>query len=266
MTAQTTQVRFWQKLAAGVASCVAAFSLYTLARNDTWKVSIALVALVAAAFLVHRATLGPQLVARAVWWANLGLGTAFCVFGGRSERGEGLVLALACGAALLVTGRKGLAEASERAGYAPAAFRSSLLLMMALALADAQTFLLFGILMLTGSHSEAPSGMVLAIVGALFVVGFVGLYRLWLWGAFLNVVTALAFGIILLTHAVQFDRELRLIFLTLCAGQLLAAAPMTIGLVRGKPLPSAPAALRGAGATFVVAALMLLCACLTVTR
>ena len=266
MTAQTTQVHFVQKLAAGVGSLVAAMALGSLARGDLWKLGLPLVALVVAAFLVHRGTLGPQLVARAVWWANLGLGTAFCVFGGRSEGTEGLVLALGCGAALLVIGRKGLAEATERARYAPAAFRSSLVLLMALALADAQTFLLFGILMLTGSRSEAQSGMVLTVVGVAFVIGFIGLYRLWLWGALLNVATAVLFAIILLFDAVHFDRELRMIFLTLCAGQILSAAPMTIGLVRGKPLPSAPAALRGAGAPFVVAALMLLCACLTLTR
>jgi len=259
-TMPSSQVRLWQKLVAGMGSLVAAATLYTLARSDIWKVGFAIGALVVAAGIIHLSSLGAQVVARAVWWANLGLGTAFCIFGGHTERTTGVWMSLGCGIALLVIGRKGLAEASERAAYAPAAFRSSLLLLMALALADAQTVLLFAILSLSRdiSVSNTPGGFVLLAVAIIFVVGFVGLYRLRLWGALLNLSTAVVFGLVVLTQVVTFDREISLIFMALCLAQIVAAAPMMIGLARGKPLPSAPAKLRHVGASLAVIALMVL--------
>ncbi len=257
MSAPTTQVRLWQKLLAGAGSLAACWQLYALARGDAMTVGIALVALVVAAGLVHMPKLGPQLVARAIWWANLGLGTAFSVFGGYSERQAGFFISFGCGIALLAVGRKGLAEASERAGYAPAAFRSSLMLLMALALADAQTFALFAIHSLTRDEPVRLSGGLLVVVALLFVVGFVGLYRLWIWGALLNVATAALFGLVLLTDAVHYDKELSLLFGAVCAGQVLAALPMVIGLARGRPLPSPPARLRGVGAIAVVVGMMM---------
>jgi hypothetical protein len=259
--APTTQVRLWQKLVAGAGSLLSAYELYEVARGDAGKVALAIFAVVLAAGLVHLPALGPQLVARAVWWANLGLGTAFSVFGGRSEREIGLLIALGCGTALLVIGRKGLAEASERAGYAPAAFRSSLMLLMALGLADAQTFALFAILALS-QHNRAGMGgpgVLLAVVASLFVIGFIGLYRFWLWGALVNVGTAALFFLVVATDAVHYTRELSQLFMVVCAGQVLAATPMMIGLVRGRPLPSPPARVRGLGAVAAVVVLMLVC-------
>lgn len=253
----TTQVALWQRIIATIGSLVACAQLFALVHRDVEKIAIALVALVAAAVLVHLRSLGPQLVARAVWWANLGLGTAFCVFGGHSERRAGLVVAVACGVALLVIGRKGLAEATERAGYAPAAFRSSLTLLMALGLADAQTFGLFAMISLSESHSVFL-GILLALVAICFTVGFVGLYRLRLWGALLNAATALVFGVAILTDVPHYDSGVRMIFGAVCAVQILAATPMMIGLVRGKPLPSPPPRLRGLGAIAAVVGVLLL--------
>src|SRR5262245_28680633 len=144
MTTKVTQVPRWRKLTAGALGLVAACALRAAA--DEWPiVSIPLALLIVSAIVVHLVKLGPQLLARAVWWSSLASGVLLAVAGPQRDSDCGLVMAVACGAALLVIGRKGLAEASESAGYAPAAFRSSLLLLMVFALADAQTFLLFGI-------------------------------------------------------------------------------------------------------------------------
>jgi len=255
--APTTRVSLWQRVVATIGSLMALVQLFALAHRDAEKVAIALVALLAAAGLVHMRSLGPQLVARAVWWANLGLGTAFCVFGGRSERLSGLVLAFACGTALLVIGRRGLAEATERAGYAPAAFRSSLMLLMALGLADAQTFGLFAIISLTKSDPAFP-GVVLALVAIVFTIGFAGLYRLRIWGALLNAGAALVFGLAILFDVIHYDSELRTLFGVVCAVQVLAATPMSFGLIRGKPLPAPPARLRGMAVVAVVVGVLAL--------
>lgn len=265
-TTQATQVPLWRKLAAGVCSLAAAVGLLSLGHGDAWKLAVAIAALCVAALVVHLPRLGPQVVARAAWWANLGLGTAFCVFGGSSERQGGLLVSLTCGAALLVIGRKGLAEASERAGYAPAAFRSSLLLLMALALADAQTFGLFAIISYSDRYQDRLrlSFYLLGAVAAVFTLGFVGLYRLRLWGAVLNLITAVVFALVVLSGVADFDHQVAQLLMVLCAGQVVAATPMMVGLIRGKPLPAAPPWLRGAGASSAVIALMLLSAILAV--
>lgn len=62
-----------------------------------------------------------------------------------------------------------------------------------------------------------------------------GLYRLRIWAALLNVATAAVFGGILITDAVHFDHDV------------------------GKPLPSPPTRLRGLGATAVAVGMILVC-------
>ena len=128
---------------------------------------------------------------------------------------------------------------------------------MTLALADAQTLLFFGIL----SSNDGDYGRAAVIqvgVAAIFFVGFVGLYRLRLWGALLNLVTAIVFGLIVLTRVVRFNHEISLLLMAVCVTQVLAAAPMMIGLARGKPLHAAPPLFGQVAAPLVVIALMML--------
>src|ERR1700722_20186968 len=76
--------------------------------GDRWKLFLPVCALVGAAAMLHVRGLGPQLLARAAYWANLGLGTIVSLLGGSGERAGGLALAVGCGGALLLVGRKGL--------------------------------------------------------------------------------------------------------------------------------------------------------------
>jgi hypothetical protein len=244
-----TQVPAWRKWVAGLAGVAAGVRLLVLAEGYP-TVYIPVVGLVAAAVAVHFPALGPQLFARAVWWSNLGLGAMLCILdGGRTEREGGLVFAVACALALLVIGRKGLAEASERAAYVPAAFRGALLLLMVLALADAQTFLLF-----TAIAFDKGEGPVLvpAAASAAFVAGFVGLYRLRLWGAVVNAVAALVVIALVSARMVHVHRELDPVMIVLCAVQLLAAGPMLAAVALGRALPAPGPRARAIGVHAVI--------------
>ena len=260
MTEPTTQVEPWQKIVAGLGGVVAAVALVLAAtdkeRREIWKLALPLVGLVAAAFIIHRKTLGAQLVARAIWWANLGLGSILCFIGGGSNDvlAGGAVMAIGCGTALLVIGRKGLAEASERANYAPPAFRSSLLLLMVLGLADAQTFLLFAFLDATESH---PKLRVFFFVGIAYLAGFIGLYRLAIWGALLNMATSALMILYLLAGGLGDEDELRKVMYVLCSAQLLASIPLAIGLLTKRPLVTLPLRLRSFAAPAAVMAVVL---------
>jgi hypothetical protein len=229
--------------------------------SDRGKLLLPIGALVAAALLIHLRGLGPQLVARAAYWANLGLGTIVCVLGGSHERTSGVALAAGCGAALLLVGRHGIGEAGERAGYAPSAFRSSLLLLMVLALADAQTFFLFSLLEWDdGKLGSSDAGVMLFGAGVLLVIGFVGLYRLAIWGALLNVATCACVLLLTLSRGVRLDSDFRPVVAILTSLQLVVAAPMMVSLVLRRPLfREPPPALRGLIANAAVLVLLAVC-------
>ncbi len=164
-----------------------------------------------------------------------------------------MLLALSCGAALLALGRAGLAESERRAKFVPAAFRSSLLLLMVLALADAQTFGLFGAAVL--DDSPALGALLMAAAVGL-AVGFVLLMRLSLVGLLVNV--AACFGVLGLAIVERLDK-LRPVLATLAAVHVLVAAPTLVSAARGRPVGVAlsPRA-RSLGATAVIVTLMLL--------
>jgi hypothetical protein len=242
VTPSMTQVPLWRKLAAGVLGVSGSIALVIEAKQEAWKVGIPILALIAAALVVHRPTLGPQLLARAIWWSNLGLGAILCFVGGSSERRAGIVLTWGCGLALLAISRKGLAEASERADYAPAAFRSSLLLLMVLALADAQTLLVFA--MVEASRNVLESA-VMGFAGLVFLAGFVGLYKIRIWGALLNTLTAILLLALIGTTFVKPSHSIGPVILVLATVHTLAAAPMLLSVFAKLRLPSAPATARG---------------------
>src|SRR5262249_47290563 len=58
--------------------------------------------LASSAALIWRRHIGGQLLARAVWWSNLILGTLIATSGGSSERGIAALLALCTGGALIL--------------------------------------------------------------------------------------------------------------------------------------------------------------------
>ncbi len=237
-----------RKIVAGLAGVVGGLVLvFGLDGRETNALAIPLIELVIAAVVIHLPALGPQLFARAVWWSNLGLGVIICLLSSpRSSYNVTSFTFLAlCAFALVAVGRRGLGEAGERGGYAPAAFRSSLLLLMVLALADAQTFFLFMVLVWRDQEQLATQ-LVLGPAVAAYVIGFIGLYRLRPWGAFLNALTSLVLLLVTVLQVTAMDRELRHIVEVLTVAHVLAAAPMLFSLATGRSLPTVSPRVRGA--------------------
>lgn len=143
---------------------------------------------VVSAALVHRPHLGAQMLARAVWWGSLVIGSLIAMSSSASEAWYGSALAISMGLALVVLGRQGLEGDAEPGAFAPKAFRGSLILAMVMAMADTQSLLLFGGLML-----EADGEISLALgCGVVMVIALVGLYRLKTWGLLLNLAANIA--------------------------------------------------------------------------
>ncbi|MEP7125402.1 MAG: hypothetical protein ABJE95_31005 [Byssovorax sp.] len=247
---------FVRRLVAGLAGVSAGiFFLVRMSDREARPGLIPLVGLLIAAVAIHAPRLGPQLLARAAWWSSFALGVMLCFLGGRQVRAAGVGLVLACGGALLLAGRKELGAAGEEGGYAPAAFRSTLLLLMVFALADTQTFLLLGALMLDGSGSRnTPAGVLMLAASVIYVVGFVGLYRLALWGALLNLAVSVGLLLCIAGGAVHSDSELCTIVAVISGVHILATTPMLAALVFNFEIPKPGPRLRAFGAAAVIVA------------
>ncbi len=252
------EVPGWRVALTAVASLVAvgcgAYALSPLGGESFhWFLMMPIAGLALAGLASPLAALEAQLFARAVEWSNLGLGVVLTVLGSARERERGVLLALSCGVTLLALGRAGLAESERRAKFVPAAFRSSLLLLMVLALADAQSFGLFGAALLPGPPTAA--GALLLVAAVAIIVGFVLLMRLSLVVLFVNVAACLV--VLALTIVVQLENLSPVLF-TLAAVHLLVAAPTLVSAARRRPLgvTLSPRA-RAIGATGAILALML---------
>lgn len=246
---------FLRRLVAGLLGVGA--GLFFVARMNQARGAglIPLVGLVIAAVVIHAPKLGPQLLARAAWWSSFALGVMLCFFGWSSVRTAGIPLVLSCGAALLIAGRREIGAAGEQGGYAPTAFRSTLLLLMVLALADAQTFLLLGALGLSESGSRNTSGALLMLLASAgYVVGFVGLYRLALWGALLNLAVSAGLLLVFTAGLVDGNSEVRAIVAVVTGVHILATTPMLAAVVFKLELPKAGPRLHAFGAAAVIVA------------
>jgi hypothetical protein len=212
-----------------------------------------MLALVLAALAVHVPRLGAQVFARAAWWASVGLGALIVlVEGSGSDVRDATAYLVPSALALVVIGRRGIAEAEERSGHVASAFRSSLLLLMVLALADAQTFTVFGLVGL--DRYEVVTSVVLFCAAAALMIGFVGLFRLALWGALVNLVACIAVFLLSLERGIHLREEL----LVLSGLHVVVAAPVVIASTRGKSLPTLPAAARAIGVNVVLLTLVAL--------
>jgi hypothetical protein len=225
---------------AGIAGVLSAVLLVAEEAGDAPVVLIPAGALLLAAIAVHARALGAQLFARAAWWSSFTLGVFLSIIGSGRERVEGSALAIGTALALLVADPKRLSAATAQDGYRPIAYRGTLQLMMVFAIADALTMSLFGFVSLEKSHEAA--GWWLLGAAALFVVGFVGLYRLALWGIFATAGTAFVLGVLLALRIVEPDENLLPPLLFVCIAQPLAVAPMVLSMIRRRPLPSLPRA------------------------
>jgi hypothetical protein len=210
---------------------------------------------VVAALLVQFPSLGPQLLARGLWWSNVVLGVILVFAGTRKESLLGLPLVLGCGAAIALADRRSLAAAAERADFRPTAYAGTIQLLMVLALADAPTLLLFT--QVESRHGMTPASMALGAAAMALLVGFVGLYRVSLWGVLVTAGTSLALGLALVSGAVSIDHDLNRPLTVLCAVQVLVAAPMLLSLATRRPLPAVSPRVRGALATALLVAVAL---------
>jgi hypothetical protein len=189
--------------------------------------------LVAAAGLMWHRQLASQLFARAVLWSNLILGGLITVLGSDRERTVALVLLGATAGALLLLGRRGLDEKTPGA-FAPVAFRRTLLALMVMALADAQTLLLFATLSFEDSFVHASRAATYLALGGGLVLGIVGLYRLRVWGLLLHAASCGALIALALLGALQLPVELGWALAATAIAQLVISAPLAFALVRGR--------------------------------
>lgn len=238
-----------------VAGALAAFGAGLMALTPAggehfeWFLMVPVGALFVSVFALCHVSMGTQLFARAVHWSNLGLGVILCVLGNHTERDRGVVLAVVCALALMVAGRVGLREAERRAAFVPAAFKSSLLLLMVLALADAQTFFLLGGASL--SDYQRRFAFVLFAAALVMTVGFVLLLRLSLLGLFANVSTCILVFAYASLHTGT-HKSFPEIMMVLTGLHVLAASPTLYAVLTRKPVAGLGPRGRAIGATAVL--------------
>lgn len=166
-----------------VFSVLAALSFYMLDRHSP-PVGVLITAglLLIAPFLNRQSTLGPQIVARALWWQAAFLGVLIVTTGSREV--TGILMAIGGVGAILAAGRSGLANKTD--AFVPVQFRRTLLLSLVLAIADLEALLLYGSIFLEERFSSSlhylPSTIAFFIAGAAMAVSVLGLYRLKVWG------------------------------------------------------------------------------------
>lgn len=209
----------------------------TSIKGDEPSVFIPPGAIAVGALAIHFRPMGAQLLGRALFWSNFVLGVLLCFLGSGRERSAGIGLVLGCGLALILAERRALAEAAEERAFRPAAYAGTLELVMVLALADAQTCLLFAAL-------DKYERWVFAIATIGFVIGFVGLYMLRLWGIVATMTTALMIAIAILAKVANMH-DATIPLAVMFTAQILAPLPMLFSILTKRPLPSPRPALRG---------------------
>jgi hypothetical protein len=175
---------------------------------------------------------GIQILARAFQWSNLVLACVIAFAGTHREHLDAVFLAAACAGALLLMGEQGLVEHHRDARFLPASFRSSLLLLTVIAVADAQFFGLVG----AASRLERESAIFkFALLGsaASLCVGCVLLMRLSLVGLYMNVAASLAVVFVALNER---GHALAVPLLAIACMHLAVAVPTLIAVLRGKTL------------------------------
>ncbi len=245
-----------RSIAAALAGLAGAgYFFFTLPNTAKAAAYIPPVSLVLAAVAAQLPKLGAQLLARGIWWSNLVLGVLLTVLGSSNESFMGLGLTVACGAALVLSDHRALTAAADSAGFRPAAYAGTLQLLLVLALADAQTLILFAAI---EASDHGTSAKLFALVAVGFLVGFVGLLRLALWGVGLTMASAFALAAALLWGGVRIDHDLQKPLLVIAAMQLLVPLPMLASMALKRKLPEAPTRLRAHLARgFVVAVVAL---------
>jgi hypothetical protein len=223
---------------AGVALNAAAWA-YEGSRHGEpdWKVAVFFAPLVVSALLANLNHAGAQIVARGLWWFNLGVGT-LAALTSRSPQATPAVIALGAGTALLAAGGAGLGGGvASRGGFAPVAFRRPLLLSLVMSVAEVQT-LMSGFVLYV-DQGDLSLAWQLAVAGALLAVAVVGLYRLRVWGVLLHLIaTAFVarFAFLAATMASMSGATAAAVWFAAVVLQLAVPMPMVWALVRRRPV------------------------------
>lgn len=238
-------------------------------RSDRTLVPLGYAAvLTVAALLTQRRTLAAQLVSRGALWANLILGALVALSSATHERVFGAQLALVAGGALLGLRRHGLEAGGDDARFVPRAFRTTLLAVMMMALADALTLGLFGAVQVAdasrGCACHDPGVAALAIplgLTALLALGVLGLLRLRAWGLFVDLVANVALMAALGAGALRLPTPIQLTLGATAALKVLMVSPMLRAIARGEAPEATALSTRGvrAGSVAVVALMAASC-------
>jgi hypothetical protein len=201
-----------------------------------WQLWIPTGLLAGAAVLSLRRSPATQILVRAVLWSNLLLAAMVGYVGHGREQLVAAALGASTGLALLALGKRGLED--DRGAFMPVAFRGTLLGLLVMALADAQTLVFWSSLLLEHTSALRPMALAAAGIAIAFAVSVYGLYRLRAWGLVLNSLAAI--GLLLVVAAGTFW-EARPIAAVLAGSgvlQLALAVPLYRALRRGaEPAP-----------------------------
>jgi hypothetical protein len=242
-------------LATLVAASVPLWSTMQSGWTREWLLFAALYStiLVAAGLLAFRRSTGAQLLARSIWWSAFGGGALVALFAAQ-DRGVArvaLVMLLATGTALLAAGRPGVDHASAD-DFAPAAYRTPIIVSMIMALADAQALGWLGASRLyavlqhyagSSASREIQQSSVMLACSGLALIALYGLYKLRLWGLVLSALTTLAIGILAFTPATGMSDAgpIPYAFALSAAIQIALLAPLFLAIVqRRAPAPPSP--------------------------
>jgi hypothetical protein len=216
---------------------VAAVCMQSWGGPVPWQLWIPTLLLAEAALLSFHRSSGSQLLVRAVLWSNLLLAAVIAWCGSHREIAIAGALGGSTGAALLALGKAGLDDARGR--FVPVAFRGTLIALLVMALADAQTLALWGSLFVEKGWSNRGAGLITLAIAVAFIAGVAGLYRLRAWGLLINSVAAVG---LIVAAACGVFREVSPFGWVLAGSgalQLVLVAPLYRALHRGAAEASA---------------------------
>lgn len=235
-----------RRVVASAAAAFAGLSFFAVGPHIVLAIPIGL--LLVSAALIFRNHLPSQILVRAALWSNLVLGTLLAV-AGFSEGVMGTVIAIGTAVGLLSLGRTGLDQ--KTGGFAPVAFRASLIVALVMALADVQSLALFAMLGLQGAARvtyrpmvEFGHALVTLACAAVMVLAVIGMYRLRVWGLALNIAANVVVAALALTGALTVPHMIVFGLCTTAAVQLVLPVPLIVAMFRGQAPREIPSLLR----------------------
>lgn len=229
-----------RRIVASLASVIGSAVLYhDFARDasnhsceDLFVMSLVVIPVIAAALIWLR-PIAAQLFARASWWSGLLVGALMATMGDHEICHLGGYLAICNATALIAAANTGLDAREGR--FAPVAFRGTLIISLVLAIADAGSFLWFGLGTALFEHRMSIGHrMSILMLVPFMLTGVIGLLRLRVWGLVVSLATNLAIATLAYTRVLPLPDVLRELYIGTAVLQLIVPIPMLIAFVRGR--------------------------------